>query len=334
MEEGRLSNDETISVLVSVVSEVDDLEEIHRELIAELEKLPAGFEVLYLVGAVPPESLEQARRLQGQDPDRVRVLQFADVVGKAGMLAAGIDRAKGEVLITLPGRFEIDLGVLGELYQAIAQEADLVFASRGRGPVGTSARIQSELFNKLVSWAAKSHFVDIASETRAFRRQVAEETPLYGDFYRYLPMLAERLGFRVQEIPAAQHPRQTGRVIHAPRIYFWRAIDILSIFFVSRFTRHPLRLFGGVGSVFAAIGSVILLVVAIQRFAGTPLANRPILVLGTLLIGLGVQAFTIGLLGELILFFHARNIRDYRITAIYEATRALPSREEDSGSGS
>jgi len=330
MVEGRPSQETTISVLVSVVPETEDLEEIHREIINELEKLRVDYEVFYLVGGVPPEAVEQVRSLHRQDPDRVRVLQFAHVLGKAGMLAAGVERAKGEVLITLPGRFEIDLGIVGTLYRAIDDDTDLVFASRSRGPGGVSARIQSELFNRLVSLAAKSRFRDIASETRAFRRQVVEETPLYGDFYRYLPMLAERLGFRVQEIPAAQHPRKKGPVIHAPRIYFWRAIDILSIFFISRFTRHPLRLFGGVGSVFAAIGSVILLVVAVQRFTGTPLANRPILVLGTLLIGLGVQAFTIGLLGELILFFHARNIRDYRIAAVYEGIRPLASQKERS----
>jgi hypothetical protein len=154
--------------------------------------------------------------------------------------------------------------------------------------------MQSELFNRLVSLASGSRFRDVASETRALHRQVAGETPLYGDLYRYLPLLAERLGFRVQEIPAAQHSRATAPVVHAPRIYLWRAIDILSIFFISRFTRHPLRLFGGVGSAFAAVGLVILLIVAIQRFAGTDLAERPVLVLGTLLVGLGVQAFTIG----------------------------------------
>ncbi|GAF84702.1 unnamed protein product, partial [marine sediment metagenome] len=224
MGEGNLSKEETISVLVSVVSEADDLEEIQRELIAELEKLRVDYEVLYLVGSALPKALEQVHSLQRQEPHRVRVLQFAEVVGKAGMLVAGIERAKGEVLITLPGHFEIDLGIVGALYRAVREDTDLVFASRGRGSVGIFGRIQSGLFNKLVSLAAKSHFVDIASETRAFRREVAEETPLYGEFYRYLPMLAERLGFRVREIPGAQHSRMRGSVIHAPRVYFWRAI--------------------------------------------------------------------------------------------------------------
>jgi hypothetical protein len=330
MGERRLSHDQTLSVLVSVASEASDLQELHRELIAELEKLDVDYEVLYLLGSAPAQALGQAQSLQHEDAGRVRVIEFAQAVGKAAMLAAGVERAKGEVLVTLPGRFDIDLGVLGPLYEAVREGTDLVFASRSRGPSGLPARIQSEFFNRLVSLATGTHFRDIATETRALRREVAEETPLYGDFYRYLPMLAERRGFRVREIPAAQHPRKTSPVFHAPRIYLWRAIDILSIFFISRFTRHPLRLFGAVGAAFAAVGSAILLVVGIQRFTGTPLADRPVLVLGTLLIGLGVQAFTIGLLGELILFFHARSIRDYRITAVYEASHPLPSQGEGS----
>jgi hypothetical protein len=102
---------------------------------------------------------------------------------------------------------------------------------------------------------------------------------------------------------------------------------VLTVMFVSRFTRYPLRLFGGVGSAFAALGVVIFLVIGIDRLFGTPLSNRPILVLATLLVGLGVQSFTIGLLGELILFFRARTVRDYRIAAVYESSPPpLPAR--------
>ncbi len=307
------------SVLISLTSDADDLHELHEELSKELAKLAGRAEVLYLVDDPRSPAAQQARLLQQHDPSRVRVFQFAGSGDRAGMLAAGVEHARGEILFTLPARFESDLSVIGDLHAAIAEGADLAFASRTRGRVGTSARLQSELFNRAVSIASGRRFRDVASETRALRREVARETPLYGDFYRYLPLLAERLGFRVEEIPARQHPRATSPVVHAPRIYLWRAIDILSIFFISRFTRYPLRLFGGVGSVFAALGALILLVAAIQRLGGRALADRPVLVLGTLLVGLGVQAFTIGLLGELILFFHARNIRDYRIAAVYEA---------------
>jgi hypothetical protein len=317
MEEEALKNDTTFSLLVLVAEESDDLLDLHREAVAELEKLGAPFEVLYLVAPARARTLGLARQLQQREPERVQVIQFAQAMGKAAMLAAGIERAKGQVLVTLPAHFEVDLGVLQTFYREIRAGTDLVVGARVRE--GRFARVQSGLFNKLVSLAAGTAFRDIASETRAFRREVTDETPLYGDFHRYLPLLAERLGFSVREVLAEPHPRMSAQLTGSLSAYFSRAIDILSIFFISRFTRYPLRLFGGVGSAFAAFGFAILLVVGAQRLLGQPLADRPVLVLGTLLVGLGVQAFTIGLLGELLLFFHARDIRDYRIAAIYEA---------------
>ena len=181
------------------------------------------------------------------------------------------------------------------------------------------------MFNRLVSWAAGVNFTDVASSARAIRREVAKELPIYGDFHRYLPILADRLGFDVREVLGGEPLDLKRPSLHRPGIYLWRAIDILSIFFLSRFTRLPLRLFGGVGAAFGAFGSGIILILGIQRLLGTPLADRPLLVLGVLSLGIGVQAFTIGLLGELILFFHARSIRDYRIASVHEAPKpALP----------
>ena len=318
-----MSDSLAISVLVSVTPDADDLADQHGALVAELDRLGERYEILYLVGEATHELLKDARSLQEADPSRVQVLCFGEAMGRAGMLSAGFEQSQGEVLVTLPSRYEVEFEVLGALIAAVRSGSDLAFATRERGRTGVSARVQSEFFNKLVSIASGRKFRDIASETRALSRMVAQETPLYGDFYRYLPLLAERLGFRVTEIPAAQHRAARAPVIHAPRIYLWRAIDVLSIFFISRFTRNPLRLFGGIGSVFGVLGLAILAVAVIQRLTGTPLADRPVLVLGTLLVGLGVQTFTIGLLGELILFFHARSLRDYRIAAIYSGSDAL-----------
>lgn len=316
-------SEESISVLVSVTDQAGDIPKFHDALIDELNKLGEEYEVLYLLGASPEPVVQQVLSVRETNPEKVRVLRFAEAVGRAGQLSGGIEQSQGGILLTLSARFEVDFGVIAELHQAVLAGVDLAFASRQRGHTGVSARMQSELFNRLVSTASGRTFRDIASETRAIRREVLTETPLYGDFYRYLPLLAERLGFRVQEIPAEPHPEATASAVQPLRIYFWRAIDVLSIFFISRFTRHPLRLFGGVGAAFATSGLGILAIVALQRFAGTPLADRPVLVLATLLVGLGVQAFTIGLLAELILFFQGRAIRDYRIAAVYEGTRTL-----------
>jgi hypothetical protein len=316
-----------LSVLIPVLEASEELAGVHRETAARLDGLGLDYEFLYLVSTGSPRAVEQVRALHDADPKRVRVLQMGHSAGGSAMLAAGIGEAAGDLLLTLPPAYEVEARALDELVAAIDAGADLAFARRGPRE-GASARLQSRLFNRLISWAAGTSFTDVTTDTRAIRREVLQEIPLYGDFHRYLPVLAERVGFRVQEVSAREHPRASGYRYRAAD-YLWRGLDILSIFFLSRFTRRPLRLFGGVGSAFAAVGGVILVVVAFQRlFLGVGLADRPILVLSALLFGLGVQLFTIGLLGELILFFRARDIRDYRIAGVDESeVPALPARD-------
>lgn len=324
------AGDGVVSVLVPVVERCDDLRLLHESARAVLEKLERPFEVLYLVSPEFGAALEQALALHRADPARVRVLRFAQPVSEAVAITAGFERARGDLLLTLPSYFDAEPEGLRALHDAVRDGADLAFASRTQRVEGPLKRIQSAVFNRLASRATRTRFRDLASGMRAMRRQVLAEVPLYGDFHRFLPVLAERVGFAVRELPVRQDRRAHAPRVYRPRTYLWRALDILSMFFLAHFTRRPLRLFGAVGSLFGASGAGILLVVGIQRLMGQGAADRPILVLGTLLLGVGVQAFTIGLLGELLLFFHARDVRDYRVAAVYEAEDPpLPERSSD-----
>jgi hypothetical protein len=317
------------SVLVLVTAQAR-LAEIHEEICRSLDMIHAESEILYLVRQGDRDELAQAREISEQNPGRVRVLQFSQSSSDAEMLSVGANSARGEVLLTVPARFETDLACLPALDAAITDGADVAIAARNDGDEKSSARAQSQLFSRLVSGVTGSRFADVASGTRAIRKRVLQEIPLYGEFHRYLPVLAERSGFSVVELQATTHSRASAPIVHAPNVYLWRAIDVVAIMFISRFTRMPLRLFGSVGLGFAATGSVVLFVIGIQRLLGTPLSDRPILVLAILLIGLGVQVFTIGLLGELIVFFRARKIRDYRVETVYEAEPSvLPLPRED-----
>lgn len=304
---------------VIVVDEAARLPAAHAELASRLDALGRPWEVLYLV--VPTrqrEAAAQARALGAADPGRVRVLEFQHAVGPSAMLRAGASLANAECLLTLPAVPEVDLDVLRDLLAAHDSGADVVVAARSAGRTGRSALVQSRLFNRLVSWAAGTQLRDVASGTRAVRRTVFELVPVYGDFHRYLPVLAHRLGFRVEEVSARPHAGSSRPRVHALRTYLWRALDVLSVLFLCRFTRTPLRLFGGTGAIFAVAGVGLLIEIGAERLAGVPLGNRPLLVLAMLLIGLGVQSFTIGLLGELLLFVNAGNLRDYRISRVTE----------------
>jgi hypothetical protein len=311
-----------ISVLVPVRGEADDIFAIHRAVSEKLADQRRPFEFLFLIDRVSLQA-KDLRKLQKDDPEHVRVLEFEYVVGEAAMLRAGAEVARGELILTLPCPLEVEPDAIGALCERVEAGVDMVVVTRMATASSRLAVAQSRLFNRLISLAAGMQVRDVASGTRLLRREVLDEIPLYGDFHRYLPILARRTGFRVEEVAVPPHPQSQRTSIHAPSTYLWRLIDVINVLFISRFTRRPLRLFGSLGSVFLALGLPIMALVGVQRLLGTPLGNRPILVLGTLLVGLGVQAFTIGLLGELLLFFNARSFRDYRIAEIWESDRSL-----------
>jgi len=306
-----------LSVVVLVEDETPSLPELHEDVRSALDTTDCEF--IYLVRTSAPVALAGALELHKADPVGVRVLRFGGPVGAASMLKAGLECARGELLLTLPGEYEANLAALPEMRRAIADGADLVIASRSAWK-DAAPRLQSRVFSRLLSRAAGGAFGDATSRTRLLRKAIVSDLRIYGEFHRYMAMLALQAGFRVTEIPVLQHGRARLATAHAPSAYLWRALDLLSLFFLSRFTRHPLRLFGGVGGVLGLSGLAVLGVAAFQRlFLGVPLADRPVLVLGTLLLGLGVQVFTIGLLGELILFVHGRAAREYRVAEVLEA---------------
>jgi hypothetical protein len=152
---------------------------------------------------------------------------------------------------------------------------------------------------------------------RAFRRQVGEEVPVYGDHYRFLPLLAAYRGFRVQELHVTQSAIDRFRRVYRLSVYPSRLLDILTIFFLTRFTNKPLRFFGTIGLVAFALGAIPLCYVIFERlFWDIPLAERPAMPLSCLLVVLGVQIIVLGLIGELIIFTHANQVGEHAIEKI------------------
>jgi hypothetical protein len=146
------------------------------------------------------------------------------------------------------------------------------------------------------------------------RREVLEEVPIYGDLVRFLPVLAEKEGFRVEEVLVPQHPDDRRARIYSPGTYARRLIDLLGLLFLVRFTRKPLRFFGLVGTGLSGIGAIILGILFIQRLGGQSLSDRPLLLLGVLFFVTGVQAIALGLIGEIIVHLSVgRARREYRV---------------------
>jgi hypothetical protein len=302
-----------LSVIVRVTERPVALEDLYREYAPALRALGRPFEFVFAIESrashlVPP--LEQLAK----EGEPVRVIEFARSIGEANLLRYAVERASGELILTLPAYHRVQPEAMPELVRRIEAGADLASARRWPRADGLLNRLQSSAFNGILRWLVGHATRDVACGVQAMRRRVLTETPLYGDFFRFLPVLAMREGFRVVEVDARQHADDRSTRLYRPGTYVRRLIDILGLFFLVRFTEKPLRFFGLLGGGLAGLGSVLLVVLFMQRvLGGQPLANRPLLLVGVIALTLGVQAIALGLIGEMIVHLHASRSSRYRV---------------------
>jgi hypothetical protein len=189
--------------------------------------------------------------------------------------------------------------------------------------------MMTRLFHRVVRLLTGAKFRDLGCGIRLISRRVIEEIPVYGDQHRFLPILAANRGFKVVEVDLPQSSKETYRRVPGIGMYPRRMLDLLSVFFLVKFTKKPLRFFGLIGSTTLALGGFGLLWVVVQRmFFGMPLADRPALLIASLLAVLGVQLLAIGLVGEIIIFTHASELKEYTIGEIVNGDRERAKKTE------
>jgi glycosyltransferase involved in cell wall biosynthesis len=318
-----------ISVVVPVVERADDLVALYRSYSAELATRGEEHEFVFVFdgGFTPPPELAAL----SQERDNLRFLRFARAFGETAALRLGIERSRGDVILTLPAYFQVKPEGVGMLLEALSDETDMVVASRSPRIDSWINRLQSVAFNRMIAGVTDRPFHDIACGVRIIRRTVAEGLPLYGDLHRFIPALALREGYRVTEVAVPQHPSNARTRLYGPGVYIRRLLDIAAFFFLAKFTEKPLRFFGLVGSGFFLAGAITSLVLLVNRIEGQGIANRPLLLLAVLLLALGVQLLGLGLVGEIIVHLRAPHRRAYRVR---DQTRSASSGQARSpGSG-
>jgi hypothetical protein len=301
-----------VSVIVTVDEEPGSLVELYEEFSRPLAKAGRSFEFVFASYAWWRSAREDVARLAAAGAP-VRLLEVGQGVGETALLRLAVEACTGRVLVTLPTYRQVDAAVLPQLVERVDAGADLAVARRHPRVDSIVNRIQGRVLHGIIGSFATDQIHDVGCGLRAIRPEVLRELPLYGDFARFLPLLALREGWRVEELPAAVHPRAMKGRVYGPGVYLRRLIDVVGLLFLLRFTEKPLRFFGLVGAMLAVPGSVILAVVFVQRLGGQGLAERPLLLLGVLLTTLGVQAIALGLIGEMIVHLHASRRRGYRL---------------------
>jgi len=307
-----------LSVIIPVGARHADLEELYADYRRGLALTGKSFEMVFVLdGALPKENAALEQLSARGEP--VSIVRLTRRFGESTALMAGFQSTQARVILTLPAYQQIEASEIGKLVRAVEGSADLAISHRWPRAGSAWERFRRRIFHRLIARATGQPYRDLGCAARCMRRRVLEELALYGDQHRFLPVLAYRQGFRVVEIDVRQSARDRFDGGYRPREYVHRALDIFTVFFLTRFTKKPLRFFGMVGAVTLGLGLLLNLWLAVEKLAlGHALADRPALLLGSLLMVLGMQVFALGLLGELIIFTHAREIKDYQVEEIIE----------------
>jgi glycosyltransferase involved in cell wall biosynthesis len=306
-----------LSVIVPIGDRHAEISALHAEYRRGVEAIGYLYEFIYVVDGAFQDA---ASALEGliRAGERITAVYLARSFGESTALMAGLEQVRGDIILTLPAYYQIDADDIRELVRAL-DSAEIVIGRRWPRAGGLLERLRRGVFHGLVSWMTGLKLHDLGCNARAMKRRVLEEISLYGDQHRLLPALADRQGFRVLEIDVRQSAKDRFEGSYRTREYAHRLLDIFAVFFLVRFTKKPLRFFGMIGATLLCVGTALVIYLVIDRLIfSVGLANRPALLLSSLLVVLGLQLFALGLLGELIIFTHARDLKDYQVDRVIE----------------
>ena len=276
-----------LSVIIPVTERYDPVSELYHEYKRAIESTGENYEFIYVLDGENPEVLKELNQLQTTDD--ITVIALAKRFGEATALNAAFSQASGDVFLTLPAYQQVEADEIPKIIKSL-EDCDMVLARRCPRSDSIINRMQARMFNFLLRFSTDLQINDAGCSVRAFTRKIIEDVQLYGDLHRFFPVIVHQQGYRVIETNVAQAKEDKHRRIYSPGLYVRRLLDLLTIFFLIKFTKKPLRFFGLVGTTLFAFGVIGTLFLVIQRmFFDMPLADRPALILSSLLVVLGVQ---------------------------------------------
>ena len=288
-----------ISVVVPVHEEEHSVEPLYTELTEALAPLQTPWEVVFVDDGSTDRTfarLTQIHALHGN----VRVVRLRRNFGKAAALAAGFAESEGDIVVTIDGDLQDDPHEIPRLLAKLDEGFDLVSGWKTHRRDRLSRRIPSRIFNAVAGRMSGLELHDMNCGLKAYRAEVVHGLRLYGELHRYIPVLAHYRGFRVAEIPVNHRPREHGKSRYGVERYIRGFLDLLTVTFVGRYRHRPLHLFGGFGLALLAVGFAVLAYLTVVKISGEAIGGRPLLTLGVLLVVVGMQFLSLGLLTELI----------------------------------
>ena len=292
-----------ISVVVPVHDEERTLALLFDELQSALDPLGQPWEAVFVDDGSSDGSFSALTRLHDAH-DNVRVVRLRRNFGKAAALAAGFTNAQGDIVVTIDADLQDDPAEIPRLLAKLDEGFDLVsgWKAHRRDPI--TRRALSRIFNWVTGRVSGIRLHDLNCGLKAYRAEVVQGLRLYGELHRFIPVLAHYRGHRIAELPVNHRPREHGRSRYGVERYLRGFLDLLTVSFIGRYRYRPLHLFGGLGLGLGALGMAVLVYLTVLKIGGEAIGRRPLLILGVLLVVVGLQLFSLGLISELITSQH------------------------------
>ena len=309
-----------LSVIIPIFNEEENIRPFFNELKGVLDDLAYECEIIFIDDGSSDGSLQLLEDIASQESEVV-IVSFRRNFGQTAAMAAGFDYASGDVIVTMDGDMQNDPHDIPELLATLEKGYDLVSGWRfDRKDKFISRRLPSMIANKIISRVTGVHLHDYGCTLKAFRREITDGLRLYGEMHRFIPAIASGMGSRITEIKVNHRPRRFGTSKYGISRTIRVILDLITVKFLLSYATRPLQVFGLLGVFCGGMGIGIFFLLVIQRqFFDIPLANRPLFLLSILLIFMGLQFVSLGLLGEL----QARTYHESQGKPIYAVRRVI-----------
>jgi len=311
-------NERELSVVIPVYNEGENLNSLYRQLKSVLESLGKTYEMILVDDGSTDSSFSILKKLHGQDHN-VKVIQLRRNFGKAAALSAGFTSAQGKIIITMDADLQDDPRGIPNFIKKLNEGYDLVSGWRFKRQDPFSRTFPSRLFNSLTATLTGVKVHDFNCGFKAYRKELIESLDLYGELHRYIPALAHWKGFKVGETKVEHHPRAHGKSKYGVERLFRGLTDLFTVMYLTKYMKKPLHLFGAVGVLLLLLGFIINAYFVILKFIlRQPIGGRPLLLLGILLMLIGFQIISTGLIGEMIVSTRDKGEKGYAVRKVLD----------------
>ncbi len=296
-----MSSETHLSIVIPLYNEEENVEQLYTQLKAALEGVGREYEIIIVDDGSTDGSFDVLRRLH-EDDERLKVIRFRRNFGQTAAFAAGFDRSQGQVVITLDADLQNDPADIPLLLEKIEEGYDVVSGWRlhRQDPLLTR-RLPSMIANWLISQVTGVQLHDYGCSLKAYRREVVKNVQLYGELHRFIPAIANWMGVSVAEVPVRHYSRRFGKSKYGLSRTARVLLDLLTVRFLLSYSTRPIHIFGGLGLISFVAGICLGGYLSFVKFAlGQKIGDRPLLLLAILLMVMGVQLISMGLLGELV----------------------------------